>query len=192
MKNTSQRSNKHNKGKGKIKENKNESNLNFVNQFTGVTPGSIEFGQRGIWTAGLSTCIYLILKTNNGYVGWHFSSMNCNDLNMDKVQSMLDSINNSDFVKGWIIRGADRNEDYELKPDCRTMQYRPDTDPTLSRNWFWMYLSQFPWSMRLNSDLCVNHYKDFIVMNDNLDRPEFIQNEKYFDYICIADAEQMV
>ena len=54
---------------------------NTITKEVYVETGNIQMHPTRIITTGLNTCIFLVIKTINGVIGWHFSRNNMNDDN---------------------------------------------------------------------------------------------------------------
>ena len=182
------RTSKHYKGKKKEKQ-KNTSSINpqlyknFIITLPEVKQGEIEINNKGLWTTNLSNGIYILVKTTRKYIGWHYSLNNTIDhYNMENIDYILKShIKYSNFRKGWIIYGADRDEDFELRNDSDTIISKKEENTTKSRDLLWKYLDRFPWSFDCKTSLYASHYKDFIIINDKLDEPVIIDNDDEYD-----------
>lgn len=128
---------------------------------------------------------------------WHFSSENINGDNIAKVKCLLNTIKKSDVIKVFLIPGIDRNKDLSLKSDCRTMIYRPDTNPEYSRNWLMTFIESYSWSKSLEILPNVNHYKELIIFEKDETRKinfnyTYGRDDEFFDSMCTLDAEKMI
>ena len=65
--------------------------------------------KRGVYTMGLSTCMFLCIKPTNSTIGWHFGAENMIGYNMDRITSVLDIIKPEDVLKVYLIPGVDRD-----------------------------------------------------------------------------------
>jgi hypothetical protein len=52
----------------------------------------------GIFTMGLSTCIFLFIKTTKSIIGWHFGEKNMKGLNMERINCLLNTIKEKDVI----------------------------------------------------------------------------------------------
>ena len=43
----------------------------------------------GIFTMGLSTCMFLCIKTTKSIIGWHYGAENMNELNMKRINCLF-------------------------------------------------------------------------------------------------------
>jgi|LakMenE18May11ns_1017448.scaffolds.fasta_scaffold9188949_1 hypothetical protein len=150
-----------------------------------------------IFTMGLSTCMCFVVITKKCIIMWHFSSQNINGVNMARVKGLLDTIKLPDIIKVFLVPGIDRNEDLSLKADCRTMVYRPDTNPEHSRNWFMAFIQSYSWAKSLEILPHVNHYKELVIFEkDETKKINFAytygRNDDFHDSMCILDAEKMI
>lgn len=152
-------------------------------------------GKGKIFTMGLSTCMCFVVITKKCIIMWHFSSQNVNGVNMVRVKSLLDTIKLSDVIKVFLVPGVDRNKDLSLKFDCRTMMYRPNTNPEQSRNWFMNFIQSYSWTTNLEILQHVDHYKELVVFEmDESKRYGYTygRDDNFFDNMCILDADKMV
>ena len=106
-----------------------------------VYTGDINIDADGVWTTGLSTCMFLCIQTSDAYVGWHFADANTNGDNMRRVHAILRTLKEVQHI--FLVPGVDRDENYALKAACRTMRYRPGTDPHKSRDFFLQVLRSY-------------------------------------------------
>lgn len=140
-----------------------------------------------VWTMGLSTCMFLCLQTKTAIIGWHFGAENMIGLNMNRVSCLLHSA--TDVTKVYLVPGIDREKDLSLKRTSRTMQYRPGTIPTRSRDWLLHFLTQFAWSSQLQILKPVQHYKEIVTFGS--EGCKYTRNDAIFDNMCIQDAGTM-
>ena len=55
-----------------------------------VLTGEISLSTEGVWTTGLSTCIFVCIRSGRGpFVGWHFAASNAEGERMDRVRGIL-------------------------------------------------------------------------------------------------------
>ncbi len=151
-------------------------------------------GNGKIFTMGLSTCICLCVVTKNGIIMWHYGICNTTGLNMNRVSALLNTIQNKDVIRVYIIPGIDRNVDLSLKANCRTMLYRPNTNPTESLNWLMSFMAKYSWFSRLEILEHVAHYKEIVIFHkiDNEYGYNYDRDDNFFDSLCILDSEQMI
>ena len=152
-------------------------------------------GKGKIFTMGLSTCMCFVVITLKAVIMWHFSSQNINGVNMARVKCLLDTIQSPDVIKVFLVPGVDRNQDLSLKADCRTMVYRPATNPERSRNWFMAFIQSYHWAKGLEILPPVNHYKELVVFERDETKQyayTYGRDDDFFDSICIVDAEKMI
>ena len=151
-------------------------------------------GNGKIFTMGLSTCMCLCVVTKKGIIMWHYGIPNTTGLNMNRVSSLLNTIQNKDVIRVYIIPGIDRNTDLSLKTNCRTMLYRPNTNPTESRDWFMSFMAKYPWFSRLELLERVAHYKELVIFHktDKEHGYNYGRDDVFFDSLCVLDAEQMI
>ena len=148
-----------------------------------VQSGNIVVHTDSVITTGLSTCIFLVIETKTCMIGWHYMfKLNA----MKRVHAMLKLV--KDVQKVYMIPGIDRDEQFYLKLDCRTMKINPH-DPKVSYHVLMQYLKQFPWSHKIEPCRIVSHYKDFVLIKKGCP-PKIIKDEKSFDKICVWDAEK--
>ena len=151
-------------------------------------------GNGEITTMGLSTCMCLCIITKHGIIMWHYGILNkTNGLNMKRVSTLLNTIKNEDVIHVYLIPGIDRNKDLSLKSNCRTMLYRPNTNPTESRDWFLSFMEKYPWFTNLQVLNNVEHFKEFVIFHKNGNEYgyKYGRDESLFDSLCIIDSEQM-
>lgn len=162
-----------------------------------VNTSDIDIINKGeIFTMGLSTCMCFVVITKKSIIMWHFSSENIYGYNMSKIKCLLDSIKISDVKKVFLVPGIDRNKDLSLKSDCRTMIYRPNTNPEYSRNWFMTFIKSYSWTKSLEILPNVEHYKELIVFEKDESKKinfgyKYGRNDDFFDKTCSLDAEEM-
>ena len=154
-------------------------------------------GEGKIFTMGLSTCMCFVVITKKCIIMWHFSSQNINGDNMVRVKVLLNTIKSEDVEKVFLVPGIDRNKDLSLKADCRTMIYRPNTNPEYSRNWFMDFIKSYSWAKNLEILPSVKHYKELIIFKKNNTKKInfsyiYKRNDKIHDSMCLLDAEKMV
>ena len=114
---------------------------------------------------------------------------------MSRVKCLLDTIQLLDVIKVFLVPGVDRNKDLSLKADCRTMVYRPGTNPERSRNWFMAFIQSYRWSQSLEILPPVNHYKELVVFEKDETKQyacTYGRDDDFFDSVCIVDAEKMI
>ena len=143
----------------------------------------------GIFTMGLSTCMFLCIKTTKSIIGWHYGAENMNELNMKRINCLLKTIKDDDVIKVYLVPGVDRDKNLIIKKDCRTMKYRQNTNPTESRDWFFNFLKIFKWSEKLEVLEHVKHYKEIVIFNR--DGYNYGRDDVYFDKMCNQDADKM-
>ena len=151
-------------------------------------------GNGEIVTMGLSTCMCLCVVTNKGIIMWHYGILNkTKGMNMNRVSALLNTIQDKDVIRVYLVPGIDRNADLSLKPDSRTMMHRPNTDPTASRNWFVSFMAKYPWFSRVQVLEHVAHYKELVVFHktDKQHGYNYGRDDAFFDRLCVLDAEQM-
>jgi len=168
-------------------------NTSIETEGRGIPTGDIGIDKKKIWTTGLGTCIFLCIRTKNCYIGWHFAAdYNMYNVNMDRVKAVLDSV--KDVIDVFLVKGSDRDDDFKLKSDCRTLQYRPAMRnlTTLSRSFLMEYLDQYPWFKQVIFVKSVKYYKEFISFGDGLPKPITLRNDELFDDICIVDGGKMI
>ena len=158
----------------------------------GIPTGDIGIDRDKIWTTGLNTCIFLCIRTETSYIGWHFSS-DCMGygLNMARVKAVLDTIKN--VINVFIVKGDDRDDELKLKPNSRTLQYRPElrNNTTQSRDFLLNFLNKYSWFKEAVIEKGVGNYKEFVLFGKGLPKPIYIRNDKLFDDICIVDGGKM-
>lgn len=142
---------------------------------------------KSVWTMGLSTCIFVCIRTENAVIGWHFGAENMKGVNMNRISCLLHLQTNIKEV--YLIPGVDRQNDLTLKQSSRTMRYRPDTDPAASRDWLFTYLASFSWSNQIKILAPPRHYKEIVIVS--LDSILYKRNDAVFNAMCIEDAETM-
>ena len=145
-----------------------------------------------VWTGGPSTCIVLMVRTRGSMMCWHFSSMDAFDApKMDYVKKQLAGLQTK-RASFFLIPGVDRDsETWDLKPDCRSMVFRPGKDPTASRKYFFEFMSQFKWFEKVEFMKAPDHYKEFIVFHREFNKPIYVRDDEFFKTSCAADAECM-
>ena len=151
-------------------------------------------GNGKIFTMGLSTCMCLCVVTKNGIIMWHYGIPNTTGLNMKRVSALFNTIQNKDVIRVYMVPGTDRNTDLSLKANCRTMLYRPNTNPTESRDWFMSFMAKYPWFSRLELLEHVAHYKELVVFHKTNKEHgyNYGRDDNFFDSLCVLDAEQMI
>ncbi len=144
--------------------------------------------KRGVYTMGLSTCMFLCIKTTNSTIGWHFGAENMIGYNMDRITSVLDIIKPEDVLKVYLIPGVDRDNNLCIKSDCRTSKHRPDLNPSKSRDWFFNLVNSYDWSDKMTIQPSVGHYKTIVTFDGE---PRCQRNDAFHDSMCVQDAETM-
>jgi hypothetical protein len=144
----------------------------------------------GIFTMGLSTCMFLCIKTTKSIIGWHFGEKNMKGLNMERINCLLNTIKEKDVIKVFLVPGIDRDNSLAIKKDCRTMKYRLNTNPIKSRDWFLNFIKSYKWSNKLKILEHVKHYKEIVVFNGN--GYNYGRDDVYFDKMCKHNAEKMI
>ena len=100
-------------------------------------------------TTGLNTCIFVVVKTSVGIIGWHATSQSSLRSSISAVRRTFEEqVSLKNFVCGFVIPGVDRDENLDLKPDCRTMRVM-SPDPTESKLFILGVLEDFWWANRL-------------------------------------------
>ena len=97
----------------------------------------------------------------------------------------------------FLVPGIDRNKDLSLKADCRTMIYRPNTNPEYLRNWFMDFIKSYSWAKNLEILPSVEHYKELIIFEKDKTKKinfgyKYGRNDNFFDRTCVLNAEKMV
>jgi hypothetical protein len=153
-----------------------------------VGTGQILSHPREVMTTGMNTCMFVVIQTTRECIGWHAS---LGSIGQTAIRTKLGSITKADFVSGYIIPGEDRQEgSLDLKPNCRTMQDMPWTDPTHSRRRILGFLDNFIFSESLQVLPPVQSYKDFVVFDTSHRRPYAFQDVALFDQGCVYDIKQ--
>ena len=153
-----------------------------------VETGAFKSNPRELITTGMNTCIFIVIKTSNGIIGWHASESSLHS-KKTSLQRLFRSFSQEDFVAGFIVPGEDRLKDtLDLKPSCRTMQAMPWTDPTQSRTAILDFLKEFEWYNDLQILPPVPSYKDFVVYDMVHKRPFTYSDTALFDQGCSLDA----
>jgi hypothetical protein len=149
-----------------------------------VETGNIECHPVQLVTTGMNTCIFIVIKTTTGIVGWH-AYIDKMQAFLSSIQRTLKAIRMSDFVSGFIVPGEDREEGtLDLKPTCRTMRFMPWTDPTKSRRFILGFLDNFEWNDKLKILPAVQSYKDFVVFDMPHEEPYVFRDVAMFDQNC--------
>jgi hypothetical protein len=152
-----------------------------------VETGKINSHPGQLVTTGMNTCIFVVIKTTTGIVGWHASIDNSQGL--PTIRRTLKAIRLSDFVSGFIVPGEDREEGtLDLKPTCRTMRIMPWTDPTTSRRFIMRFLDNFEWKNKLKILPAVQSYKDFVVFDTSHEEPYAFSDVAMFNQGCSFDG----
>lgn len=100
-------------------------------------------------TTGLNTCIFVVVKTSLGIIGWHATSQSSLRSSISTVRrAFKELVSFENFACGFIIPGVDRDENLDLKPDCRTMRVM-GPDPRESKLFILGVLADFWWADRL-------------------------------------------
>jgi len=153
-----------------------------------VETNSIASNPRELITTGMNTCMFVVVKTTTGIVGWH-ASMESVKLKQQAVRRRFRAVTKETFVSGFIVPGEDRVEGtLELKPTCRTMVAMPWTDPVRSRDLILDLLKEFEWYDDLTVLPPVDSYKDFVVFDMAHRRPYAFSNPSLFAEGCSFDA----
>ena len=158
--------------------------MKFVNTY------DINIDNIGVWTMGLSTCMFIGIKTTKSFIGWHYGAENMYGLNMKRILCLLKTIKDEDVLRVYLIPGADRDKDLSLTKDCRTMKYRPNTIPTESRDWLFNFMRIYNWWDKLETLEPVEDYKEIVKINRI--GYEHGRNDELHDMMCIQDAEKMI
>ena len=150
------------------------------------------FHKSVVWTGGPSTCIVLAARTRGSMMCWHFSSMDALDVTkMDYVKKQLAGLQTRG-ASFFLIPGVDRDpETWDLKPDCRSMVFRPGNDPTVSRKSFFEFMEQFAWFDKVERMAAPENYKEFIVFHRDYHKPIYVRDDEFFKASCCVDAERM-
>jgi len=143
-----------------------------------------------IATMGLSTCMCLCIITKRGVILWHYGATNIRGVNMNRITALLNTIKTEDIIRVYLVPGVDRNKDLSLKTDCRTMQYRPNTNPYESRDWLFSFLQKYTWNKKLEVINHVKHFKEIVVFNK--EGVKYGRDDTFFDRMCVCNAEKMI
>ena len=155
--------------------------------------GDVQAHPTHVWTAGLHACMFLCVRTRSGHIGWHFDSKNMHlGTNMKRVKILLSGIKAKDVLGGFLVPGDSRDTStLALKPDCRTLRYRPMIDPTASRDFLLTYLKQFPWFRRINIyRRPLDDPKDIVCLRGS--ELQICDGTEFHLTSCVADGALMV
>lgn len=111
---------------------------------------------------------------------------------MEMVKRQLDGLplRGASF---FLLPGADRDPvTWDLKPDCRSMVFRPDNDPTKSRIFFMEFIRQFSWFDKIEFMPPAKDCKEFVVFLRSSARPVFVKDDNFFKAHVSADATKMM
>jgi hypothetical protein len=170
-----------------------------VGQQTLVQTSHVQVHPSQLVTTGLNTCIYVVVKTRRSIIGWHASSENVLGDNMGTVRAAFQKVNSSQggvgrfdrsgFVRGFIVPGVDRDDNLDLRLDCRSMLMHPWIDPTQSRRFVRGVLAEFDWGNKLEILASPQSYKDFVVCDAAHAEPYTFSDVAMFDDNCTYDGE---
>ena len=154
--------------------------------------GDVAFHKNLVWTGGPSTCIVIMARTKSSMFCWHFASVDAlDDDKLEFVKRQLAGLQ----LKGasfFLVPGVDRDsKTWDLKPECRSMVYRPGNDPTASRKFFVNFMQQFEWFSNIEILPQPNHCREFIVFRREFTQPVYVRDDTFFNTTCTVDAELM-
>jgi len=123
---------------------------------------------------------------------WHFASDDA--LDDDKMEFVRGQLAGLQLKKAsfFLVLGVDRDpKTWDLKPECRSMVYRPGKDPTASRKFFVNFMQQFEWFHNIEIMPPPNHSREFIVFRREFAQPLYVRDDNFFNITCTLDAELM-
>ena len=136
----------------------------------------------------------MFVKTRKTLVCWHFTSRDALDEDkLSYIEKQLNGLSNVKTGSFFIVPGVDRDPNtYDLKPDCRTVRYRPGINRTASRKAYMEFLGRLKWSDKIKHLPPPTSYKAFWVFLKDADMPVEVRDDALFSITCTEDAEQMV
>lgn len=155
--------------------------------------GDVSFNKKVVWTGGPNTCIILFARTRHTLLCWHFAYNE--DLDADKMESVKRQLDGLPLrgASFFLLPGSDRDpETWDLKPDCRTMVFRPGKDPTASRIFFMEFIRQFSWFDRIEFMQPAKDCKEFVVFLQSSVRPFFVKDDEFFERSVSVDATKTI
>lgn len=101
-------------------------------------------------STGFNTCIFVVVKTSSGIIGWHATSQSSMGISISAIKGTFkEQVTSENFICGFVIPGVDRDENLDLKPACRTMRENFFQDPTASKRFILGILADFWWAESL-------------------------------------------